>query len=375
VNSSAGPTCLAKGGCGVDRAQAVTVGGGDAGSFACTLTASANVQCWGKNASGQLGTASNADSLSPANVVDLGLRDPLARVIAIGAGDGFACALAKGGYVSCWGHNAEGQLGNGDGKDSNIPTPTPVTANGATALAVGAHHACEIVNGTVGCWGQNTSGAVGDGTTQNRYVVVSVSTSATAVVAGDAFTCALGLDGRVACWGDNTYGQLGDGTTKDHHGPVVLNGIDGVTKLVASAKSVCATTLSQGVLCWGDNLNGEFGTNTRSIEVNPTPPAAGPKIFTPCAHQACGLAGLSSALQCWGSNAHGEVGDGTKLDRLTPVTVGGGMLFTAAAGGPSSTCGVSDHGQIFCWGANTDGQLGTGDTTERLTPSPVVGYP
>jgi alpha-tubulin suppressor-like RCC1 family protein len=76
--------------------------------------------CWGGNASGQLGDASEDDALTPVEVTGDLSWDRLAL------GEEFSCGLASDGIVRCWGSSGDGWLGDGSGEPQ--PTPTPVAA-------------------------------------------------------------------------------------------------------------------------------------------------------------------------------------------------------------------------------------------------------
>ncbi len=47
--------------------------------------------------------------------------------------------------------------------------------------------------------------------------------------------------------------------------------------------------------------------------------------------------------------------------------------FSAISGGANYVCGVSTGGGVLCWGSNEDGQLGDGTLINREVPTPVVG--
>jgi len=72
---------------------------------------------------------------------------------------------------------------------------------------------------------------------------------ATAVLAGDEFTCALMKDGRVYCWGLNDHGQLGVPAPAET-GPVAHPAVHDATSLSAREKVACVV-MSGAVTCWG----------------------------------------------------------------------------------------------------------------------------
>ena len=70
-------------------------------------------------------------------------------------------ALLATGSIECWGANNSGQLGDGSPQGSSTPVSISGISN-ATALAVGANHACAVLGyGGVECWGDNTYGELG----------------------------------------------------------------------------------------------------------------------------------------------------------------------------------------------------------------------
>ena len=220
----------------------------------CAALSDGTASCWGANAQGQLGNGTLSSSLVPTPVAGL------TNAVAIAAGGHDTCALLDDGHVSCWGANAVGQLGNGSTDDSSTPT----TVNGiddATSISVGTWTACAIrASGSVACWGYNgLFGLLGDGTTgtdtfSSDPVAVSGLTGATSVAVlsrsniDDGNVCAARDDGTVWCWGKRI---LGNGTNNDSPIPVQVTGLDDAVS-VSGSSVPCALRASGTVQCWGD---------------------------------------------------------------------------------------------------------------------------
>ncbi|WP_082604267.1 regulator [Acidovorax sp. Root217] len=118
--------------------------------------------------------------------------------------DGHACVLRWGGRVSCWGNNRYGELGVPAGTGP-LSTPVEVTglAAAAKAVAVGNGYTCALlVNGTVSCWGNNANGQLGTGLAGGTAGQVTGITDATAISAGRTAACAVLEGGYVQCWGE-----------------------------------------------------------------------------------------------------------------------------------------------------------------------------
>ena len=139
-------------------------------SHSCIVANNGAVKCWGLNLNGQLGDGTRNNSSTPVDVA--GLSGP---ALAVSAGFYHTCALLVSGTVQCWGWNASGQLGNG----STIDSDSPVTVQGLTstveALTTGNRNSCVLLrDGELKCWGDNTYGQLGDGTDTNRSLPVTV---------------------------------------------------------------------------------------------------------------------------------------------------------------------------------------------------------
>ncbi len=180
------------------------------GEHACALTTSGGVQCWGNNLYGQLGNGTTAFSADPVLVTGLS-----SGVIAISAGYFNTCALKADGTMACWGHNDQGQVGDGTTTGSTTPKPVANLPGGVVAIAAGTRSTCATTTGGAFCWGSNLHGLLGDGTTMPSLVRTKVSgigVDATAVAVGPTRACAI-VDGALSCWGDRTDGALGDGSS------------------------------------------------------------------------------------------------------------------------------------------------------------------
>jgi alpha-tubulin suppressor-like RCC1 family protein len=236
-------------------------------SHACVLLEDGTIRCWGANRYGQLGDPSTqAGSAVP--VVVTGISD----AAALTTGADHACALLGDGNLQCWGKNDTGQLGDGTFTSSSTPVPVQGLTD-VVAISGGGMHMCAVSrNGTVKCWGENERGQLGDGTnftTATPVQVVGIS-GAVAVSSGWRHTCALLNDGTVRCWGDNEFGQLGDGTTTTSSIGVQVVGITGAVAITAGWwHHSCALLADGSVRCWGANEWGQLGNGTNTASSVP----------------------------------------------------------------------------------------------------------
>src|SRR6266581_2797973 len=246
---------------------------------------------------------------------------------AVSAGFNHTCGVTTAGAAYCWGHNIEGQLGDGTRTDRTSPVAV-LRGLSFAAMSAGFSHTCGVTTaGAAYCWGRGGNGNLGDGSATSRTSPVAVvgGLSFAAVSAGVfGHTCGVTTAGAAFCWGNNTLGQLGDGTTTDRTSPVAVLG--GLSFAAVNA--------------------GEFG-------------------------HICGVT-TAGAAYCWGDNRSGQLGDETTTFRTSPVAVLGGLSFAAVSAGEWHTCGLTTAGTVYCWGSNASGQLGDGTTTDSHVPVRVV---
>ena len=353
----------------------------------CALLVTGGVKCWGYNGEGQVGDGTTVNRITPIHVSGL-----TSGVLSISSGGNHSCALIESGDVKCWGYNAYGQLGDGTTTDSVYPITVSGLTAGVSSVSAGFVHTCVLMDtGGVKCWGHNANGALGDGTTTLRLVptdVPELSSGVSAISSGHgslsftgAHTCALMDTGGVKCWGFNFYGQLGDATSMNRTSPANVSGLpSGLAGISAGGVHTCAVLSTGGAKCWGQNHYGQLGDGTTSSRINPITVRELPiALFSISSggYHTCSIL-LTGEAKCWGSNNYGELGDGTTNSSVSPIDVTGlsSVARVISAGiryGGSHTCAILDPGTAKCWGVNRFGQLGNGTTENSFEPVNVVG--
>ena len=345
----------------------------DAGSLhTCAVLASGAVNCWGRNAYGQIGdgTTGNgydgANKSSPTQVI--GLTGGMA---AIALGENHSCALSATGGMKCWGYNGAGRLGNASTSDALTPVQVIGLENGVSSIAAGSYHSCAVLaGGGVKCWGLNDRGQLGDGTSgtgTDKTIptqVYGLTSGVSMIAAGEYHTCALMTDGSAKCWGRNAYGQLGDGTTDLKTIPTQVSGLtSGVIAIAAGQNHTCALLSTGELRCWGFNDAGQLGvggTTNQNTPVQVSGMASGVTAVSAGTGTTCAIV-TGGGVKCWPWDGN-----------TTPTAVNG--LASGVANisvGGSHVCVRLTDGTIKCWGTNSYGQLGTGDPW-RTTPTDVV---
>lgn len=182
--------------------------------FTCGVATAGGVHCWGRNDHGELGDGTLQDRHAPQAVPGL------SGATAVGAGRGEACALTVGG-LWCW--------GNRESAGPSQPALLPVT--GAIHVDVGLGHACIVeAGGAASCWGSDAQGQLGLGPdlppaecvndTCPNPLRVKATTPYVNIQAGDGITCAIDADAALHCWGSRQDGRIGDGHLDSTVAPV-----------------------------------------------------------------------------------------------------------------------------------------------------------
>ena len=224
---------------------------------------------WGRNANGQLGDGTTIDRLSPRQI------GADASWSSVSAGRFHTAAIETGGGLWAWGRNNEGQLGNGiSGNLNNIASPVQTNEGPWSSVSAGGLHTVALrEDGTLWAWGHNMDGQLGDGTTTASPIPVQVGEAASwvSVSAGNRHTVAVREDGTFWAWGNNGFGRLGNGTSANSSAPIQVG--EGVGLQTASAGSFHTTAIGEdGALwSWGNNRAGILGIGDGDTSARRTP--------------------------------------------------------------------------------------------------------
>ncbi|NLH98577.1 MAG: hypothetical protein GX446_03690 [Chthonomonadales bacterium] len=331
------------------------------------------IWAWGCNDTGQAG-GNDSPVLTPHPVAKRSTR-------ALSCGYWHSLWVTTGFGLYAWGGNGLGQLGLGDLVSQ--PTPTRVSGLGdlysvhAPSAGVGHSIASNANSAKLWAWGHNGNGQLGQGDLAPRYYPTEVPDMDVGA-AGYFHTLARGLDGRLYAFGANGYGQLGVGDTIDRTSPTLVSGpITGV-KAIAGGYGHSMVLLNDGRLfAWGWNGYGQLGLGDKRDRLAPVEVTEllGRRVAAVSAGFAHTLAITEDgALWAWGLNSDGQLGLGDVSPRLAPVRVAGlahASVEAVSAGGHHSLALTAD-GLAWGWGYNADGQLGTGDTQSRARPTEIV---
>jgi alpha-tubulin suppressor-like RCC1 family protein len=351
----------------------------------CAVLAGGDLYCWGRNTSGQLGIDTYEAAPAPTKVHTTGpvVQVSLGGT-SYGSFEGGAmkevshtCAVLKDTTVQCWGNNASGQLGIGSSGGQPKPT-TVVSLVGAKEVSAGGRHTCAVTameGGTsrLHCWGLNDAGQLGIGQVganeQTAIPVTGLAGDVTHVSAGKAHTCATRVDGTLSCWGDNMWGRLGIGSQVDQPSPQLVS-LTGVERVAAGGEHTCALK-DGGVFCWGNGYQGQLGIeNEYTWREAPSVPTSVPNAIFVAAGvtSTVAISGDGGNVYMWSAGL--ALGNGTDASSYVPVKLALGDVVEVAAG-RFHTCALTKRGQVLCWGGNTHGQLGTGTASDALALSPT----
>ena len=343
-----------------------------ANSFTLVRRGNGSIAGWGHNVEGQLGngTPGLASDIPTAVVL------PAGRIAtAVAAGFNHALALLDNGDVLSWGFNDLGQLGLGD----ILPRATPNKVSlPRPAVAVAAGRGFSVValdDGRVFTWGGNTIGQLGNGGRDSVIIPVQATglTGITAVAAGNSHALALGADGRVWAWGANASGQLGEGSFKPSLVPVVT-GLGEIARIRAGGDHSAAVSRRRALYLWGENADGQLGLGAGApADLGVPAGVARAAVDVAPGSRMTLFVGSDGLARSTGANDAGSLGDGGTTARNTFGAVSAVSAgITVGAGGLSFAAAVTDNGTTFMWGDNGSKQLGNTTITATGTATPTA---
>ena len=390
-------------------------------SHACVVTEQGMVKCWGNNSAGQLGIGNTEDMGDEVDEMDTDLpylnlgTNLTAEKAALG--QGHTCLLFTNDTVKCFGSIGALGLGYTDGSgagDGYLETgdympfwPAP-TGRTVEDIEAGGQHTCVLFDdGSMTCWGENAEGQLGMGNTTDlgsqadqvgdsvSYVSLPTGSSVTSMALGAAHTCVLFSDGNVTCWGDNAYGQLGIGSTNDIGDGAGEMG-DSLTNITwptgrsavditAGDGFTCAHLDNNDVICWGRNDVGQLGRGNALNYGDSSGETISSLSAVDFGWQADGIdAGRDhicvfsrpSAVKCWGGGDEGQLGapvTPSGPNRGDGVNEMGSSVprVDLSSGNPNPdqiqvgsyfACYMKTNSEIKCWGDASNGRLGYEDT-------------
>ena len=314
---------------------------------------------------------------------------------ALGASNGYTCAVLDNNEMKCWGKAENGSLGNGDGQQNQY---TPVGVNELNEnnccfadieeTSPDGDHSCALSNGSVFCWGLDTAGQIGHGHIScfgaclNPHGPSVLNRNVVTFTTGLRHTCAIADDSTTWCWGENDFGQLGVGDNDGRNAPAQVLLPAGATPISINAggHTTCVVLDNGTGLCWGKSDYGHLGDGTYNNRNEPTPISILPSnrslvAMDLGAGHACGILDDGTA-HCWGNNTFssgesgGRLGDGSTQSSRFPRSVSLPLGKTAISidVGVDHTCAILDDSSAACWGLNEEGQLGDGTTDNSTTP-------
>lgn len=366
---------------------------------ACALSDKNSVICWGNNAYGQLGDATNDNRVTP---VKIKLNEQVSQMA---LGSNHTCAVTFGNDVYCWGANNFGQLGNNATMDSSTPVKVDLGSEKAILISAGVGHSCAVLqSNTIKCWGRNEVYQLADGTTaQSLTPVLTNATGVTFPISKISSsvnnTCLVDNSGKSFCWGGingcvqnsvqkvpttcvsgKKYPEQGISKTASWS-TIVTNGyaISGVDR-TANGNLTCWTNtiFSSGQYGCGEQVDGG-GTGDPPVPTEFTDGIIRVTKVTMSINHSCAISQkqrtsgeLYNVLDCWGDNSYGALAQSLDTSKNTiPMTVTEVLEPKDVASGNGFTCAIDKLGEIWCWGLNTYGQLGSGDIVNDYLPKKV----
>lgn len=348
-------------------------------SNVATIKDDGTVWIWGSSNEGKLGNdiyvASEGLTINtvcyPVQAVDL------TDVVSVSAGATHIMALKKDGTVWGWGHNYDGQVGNGN--TDNIGKP--VQAVGLTDVvdvSAGSYKTMAVKSdGTVWAWGENRQGDLVDGNTNLQLTapvqVKGINDVISVSIGGNAL--ALKKDGTVWGWGSNSTGGLGEDGGFASSKPVKIRGLSNIVAISAGGLFNAALRNDGTVWAWGENFAYELGSETiQGFSRTPVQIKGLTDVVAIDANfkNVIALKG-DGTVWTWGSNEYGQLGNNSTVYKsAVPVYVSALNDIVSVSAGVNYFIAADKNGDVFSWGYNYFCQLGNGSGLNSSVPTEAL---
>ncbi|MEX2237652.1 MAG: hypothetical protein WEB00_08975 [Dehalococcoidia bacterium] len=294
-----------------------------------------------------------------------------------------AASSSAPGVLRVWGDDQLGQLGNGPPLvQKDVPVPQG-SLNNVIQVDGGSFHSVALLSdGSVVTWGHDSQGQLGNGPTSNDQpspVTVAGLGPVKAISAGNGFTLALLQNGQVRSWGTDDLNQLGNGaTTGNQDSPVAVVGLNNVKAISAGGEHALALLTDATVMAWGRNSEGQIGNGTSGFGTHPASPVAVQNLSGVKAISAAGGHSLAllenGTVMSWGTDLNGQLGNGAPSNpqpQPLPAPVTGLTDVVAIDTGDQHSLALLDDETVWSWGYDSDGRLGDGAPVANQ-PAPVM---
>ena len=293
-----------------------------------------------------------------------------------------------------WGHNDNGNLGQGSSPGTLDSASSPVQVPGSWA----AHYKGNMTNfatrtdGTAWVWGANGNGIFGTNQTSGEsYSPLQIGTDTTWSTAQGRYLAmnnqgcsAIKADGTLWWWGASTHGFDGTSNGSDteayrRSSPVQV-GSDTTWARMASGYTTGANAAikTDGTLwSWGYNQRGSTGLNDRvnyssPIQLPGTTWSTDPQKFVLTGKGSTLAIKTDGTLWAWGENEYGELAQNNKTDYSSPVQIPG-TTWKFVGGRDYIRNAIKTDGTLWAWGRNDNGSLGQNNVTQYSSPVQVPG--
>ena len=367
-----------------------------------------NIQSFGFNEFGQLGTNDNAQKLEPYPVY----QDKLWK--AIDAGHYHSLAIDENDDLYSFGYNYYGQLGlgtNGTNNNKNIPykisnnyIDNNLLSSGAKwdKVAAGTHHSLAIdTSGRLFSFGLNSYGSLGIGSTISKSVPTMVGDN-TNYIAASAINIFDIINNKITFSGINASYSGDVKYILPSSGTYIISGVPQASSIAIlnsglseyinysgeylGGSSILTGTTSDGLykFYYGNiyiYVSGDFDKVSIHSESGGyiggenllyySDPNSGWEDIAAGQHHSLGI--KNGELYSFGQNTFGQLGIGNNIQQLSPVKVGNKSDWTKVIAGNYHSVAIDSTGVLWSFGKNDYGQLGLGDLNNRTSPTIISG--